>query len=244
MRRLLCLAGFVLVQTLVGCAATHSTRPEASDETVLSGLVYAHDFFVPAGQVVLIPADFELRASGVIRIDGVLRAVHAPQGPGPQDAPKIKLCSPNGVVITGSIEGARGRDGRTTLVDEHDLDSADRMGGCGSDIVIDAPISVVDGVLQAGEGGVGGPHARGGRGGEVIFLGNAVTSNDARSGAGSRGGAGGGIAPGLVQGLRHGTPGGGGRAVVLPVAGSSGPMDSDQLLKYTFPDTAWTPGKR
>jgi hypothetical protein len=244
MRRLLCLAGFVLVQALAGCAATHSKPAETREIAQLAGVVNTSDFFVPAGEIILIPADFELRASGVIRIDGVLRAVHDPEGSGWRDAPCIKLCSPLGVVISGSIEGARGRDGRATFRGENDLDSPDRMGGFGSDIVIDAPLSVVDGVLTAGDGGLGGAHSRGGRGGDVLFLGNAVTSNEAPNGAGAKGGMGGGARQNLVSGLRSGEPGRAGNAIVQPTAASATPMTSDQLLEYRFRDAAPAPRTR
>ncbi len=193
--------------------STH-TSP-ATPPRQVEGVLVVNDFTIPAGAEMVVTSDLEIHATGIIRIDGRLRVTDRSPESSTPNAPCVLLKSTTGIVVTGTIMGGRGGDGRMSLRSFEDIESADRNGGRGSSVTLDAPMCILDGEVRAGDGGTGGPHALGGRGGDVIVTGNAVTSPDAAPNAGGYGGGGGTCAQNIRADWIYGQPGRGGDAVVL-----------------------------
>lgn len=217
MQTVVCKLSLLLSTLLAGALPAFGSQDiaERPFEASPGSVLVVSDFVVPADSELVFASSVEIRASGVVRIEGVLRTVTDPAWPTGSDAPSIVLKSPVGIVVTGKIIGSRGRDGRMELRGPEDLDSRDRNGGRGSDIILDAPMCLIDGIVEAGDGGTGGPSAIGGRGGDFYATGNAVASPDAPTSASSYGGDGAGCAKRVDFQFRPGRPGRGGHAIVL-----------------------------
>jgi|GEM_PF-1573026 len=139
------------------CASpsSHVSYPIVDGE-VLSGRLDVDTLVIPLGFTVYAEADLEISARGLVRIEGRLIAFDA-DSLGTLDAPDIRITSPVVVDIPGSVMGGKGKCPGTEAKD----------GGQGSSIMIHAPITYIDGVVDAGPGGDGGYAHSGRRGGDA-----------------------------------------------------------------------------
>ena len=132
---------------------------------------------VPHGETVWVDSDLQLAAFGVIRIEGRSIALDA-DSLRAADAPSIELTSPVSIDVPGLVQGGRGGSG------------VDAAGGAGSSVTLSAPLVLIDGLVQAGDGGPGGAAHDGGEGGDALVLGSFRTRH-AQEGFALRAGSGG-----------------------------------------------------
>ncbi len=133
----------------------------------LSGRIEVVDFMVPSGTTVFVAEDLEISATRNIEIRGQLIGRKRQQDDVGMNGPDITLRAGRGVYVTGAVLGGRGQDvvpgGRSNA-------------GRGSNITIEAIVTVVDGKIRAGDGGTALPGGHGGNGGEVVIIGDGVSS--------------------------------------------------------------------
>lgn len=165
------------------------------------GQIAARSILVPVSARVIVREDSFLAAQEWIRIDGEVVIADAT---GAVDAPDLVLQAGRFIELPGRVLGGRGADGTGAKGGE---------GGAGSDVVLQAPVSWVDGRVVGGAGGRGSPPASGGDGGTVRVFG-ACLSRVADAEAELVGGAGGRGGDGTPEHIHAGRGGRGGDAVV------------------------------
>lgn len=132
---------------------------------VVRGLVVCERFTVADGEVVWVLGDTEIRCSGPVRIDGMLRvAFGAPVAGASKDAPDLVIESQVGIWVAGVVQGA---DGAPGLMGLPTLQNCMEAGGAGGDMELRAPFLRVEGLIVGGDGGASGPNANAARGGDV-----------------------------------------------------------------------------
>lgn len=194
----------LLAASLAACISSTSTGPEAANLVPsaqapleafiavqgqhVSGSMIVSSFVVPDGVEITVDRELTVVATSGILVRGVVLCTDATGEE--QDAPGIELSSAAEIDIPGMILGGRGI-------------SAAGSGGRGSSIALRAPRVWIDGLVQAGDGGVGIAGGRGGDGGNALVCGFLlVHESDPQpslvSGAGGDGGAG--VLPGQAGG--------------------------------------------
>ena len=184
---------------LVASTSCRTQPAGATAEGGLRGRLEVERFHVGPGETVWIDDDVHIVAATNIVVEGELIARDRAAGRPSANGPRITLEAGDGIVVLGAVRGGRGAD-RLDL---------DEIGGDGSSITAIAPYVVIDGLIQGGEGGTSGPSMAGGRGGDVLLVGQALTTRsdgkstylggqggtggkgDAEHGAGGAGGPGG-----------------------------------------------------
>ena len=207
----------LMVMGLVGAGWVPVAQWEAGPESGLAGLVECEGFVVPAGKTVWVEGNLEIRCSGPVEIDGMLRV--RSQGAGAGDAFDVVIRSESSIRIDGVLMGGRGGD---AFLGSVDMLNCTTRGGAGTDWFLEAPELVVQGSVHAGPGGRSGPNAAGGGGGHVhVRADRCVQELKLRGDKGSRtgffGGRGGGhLSVSFTHAIPAGSGGPGGSVVVLP----------------------------
>ncbi|MCP5024585.1 MAG: hypothetical protein GY930_22830 [bacterium] len=148
-------------------AAGQGTLPR-----IVRGLVVCERFSVAKGEEVWVLGDTEIRSSGPVRIDGMLRVAFegavAGMPPASRDAPDLVIDSQAGIWVAGVVQGAHGAPG---LIGLPTLQNCMEAGGAGGDLELRAPFLKVEGLIVGGDGGASGPNAKAARGGDVRIYG-------------------------------------------------------------------------
>jgi hypothetical protein len=165
------IAAVVVVLTGVSLARTnHAAVDDAPARSVFyhpGGIVMLGDFYVPPDEEIVFTGPVDLRATGEIVIDGVVRGVGMSSA---DEAPYLmQFSSMTGIVIRGELICYPGYDGKEFGED----------GGRGGDLVLRAPILFGATEVKGGRGGngaIGG--GDGGRGGTLMSYGAAIVRPD------------------------------------------------------------------
>ncbi len=213
---------------------------------VVQGLLVCERFIVPEGEEVWVLGDTEIRSSGPVRIDGMLRVVAPASGQGDEgatrasrQAPDLLINSQVGIWVAGVVQGA---DGAPGLMGLPTLQNCTEGGGAGGDLELRAPLLTIEGLIVGGDGGASGPNAKAARGGDVRIYGRcssprSVNRLDGRGRVRTTGLYGGNAGTHLgARSLTHEHPAGdgarGGHALQFPVGSSSRGVPA-------VPATAW-----
>ena len=174
------------------------------DSTLITSDIFAETVTIAAGSNVTIYDNITIYAKRII-INGTMESVSTYYVTG-KAAPRIVLMAEESIAIRGNMTGGKALSG------EHQGEA----GQGGTDIILDAPIVFINGIVRAGDGGDGGTAANGGGGGSVIVFGMSVTE-DGYDGTiiGGRGGFSGQITPDTIGLAPFVSSGSGGDAVVL-----------------------------
>ena len=147
---------------------TPSTLPTPAAQSSATAAI-----LVPAGQTLVLKETTELRSKGPIRIDGAVLGQVRPSDAACKDGVGITLVSDTIIVVTGRVvggEGARSTDAVPSV------ENCQMVGGNGGNVVLRAPVVVVNGLVIGGRGGDSGPNANAGNGGAVDVAGWLVTT--------------------------------------------------------------------
>lgn len=186
----------------------HSADRTVVEGEVLRGVMSVQRFHVPEGITAFVDEDFEVLASDSIRIEGRLE-VSGDEARTAPAAPSLTLSAGALLEITGTVEAVSAHLG----VQTEGPGLASGNGRPGTDIVLQAPVILVDGVVRAGPGEQGSSGRQGGKGGSVLVIGQTLTRTTGNGETGIFGGAGGAGGP-VGRGFRDGLPGGDGGDVL------------------------------
>lgn len=147
-------------------AWTNAPLDQPPDRSVFyhpGGTIMLGDFYVPPDEEIVFTGPVDLRATGEIVIDGVVRGVGMGSA---DDVPYLmQFASMTGIIIRGELICYSGYDGKEFGED----------GGRGGDLVLRAPILVGATEVKAGRGGSGAAGGgNGGLGGTLRSYGAAV----------------------------------------------------------------------
>jgi hypothetical protein len=131
-------------------------------------------FHLIAGDTYWLEEDFELEARREVIVEGrLLGALRADSGD--SKGVSIKITSNEAIIIRGDIIAGMGAAAYSGMTDRT---TCVLKGGAGGDVVLSAPLILVDGRIMAGAGGVSGPNAEAPAGGVVRTQGTVLTTRE------------------------------------------------------------------
>jgi len=212
--RLSCVLVAALLSTYLGLVNSPGT-PSACDnaDTQGGGQLKAKapetqgkcdSFLLVKGEVLRPVEDLVIEAATEIDIQGTIVGADKGAGTSSSDGVSITLVAGQVIRISGSILAGHGMSAPPGL------GSADSIGypaGRGGSIMLDAPVIIIEDSLVAGNGGIGGAHRTGGKGGDLSFRCSQIIVHDPHTVVMCAGDGG-----SSQQAIRHDIPGGAGGA--------------------------------
>ena len=146
--------------------ASGSTSALADQQA--SGVLSVASWSVAAGTVYTATGDLHVVSEGDVLVAGHVLGAARVAGQGPLDGIDLRISSRTRIVVEGLV---RAGEGGNAFAGESAASNCQLPSGAGGDVILEAPLIIIDGRVVAGNGGIAGANAAAARGGAVELRG-------------------------------------------------------------------------